>query len=344
MLRAGALALLLSCCSGAWVQQRRARADERVEVMFGVRQQHVPELEASLYAVSDPTSPRYGAHLSQAQVDALVAPSAAATAAVGAFLLEHNVTAVERSGSGDWVRFTATVGALEAMSTTAAEYHHYAHGASRKRTALRCASFALPPRVARYVDVVSPSTRFPPRARFHASGTVVARAAATSGGTSGDGWVSPALIRSQYAVGSFRGSAKGNSQAAAGFWWQEGQIDAKDTRQFWMSQDPKELGTPFTIFGNETWPQHHYDPGAYGAEGALDAQYLSTSGASVPTTYMYFDGFAPGSEYEGVEPWLAFLYHGWATSPARRWSSRPRTARTRPTRTRRSWTGWASSS
>ena len=76
-----------------------------------------------------------------------------------------------------------------------------------------------------------------------------------------------------------------------------------DTLQFWKAYDKQEVGTPFTIFGDESWPKHKYDPGSYGAEGALDAQYLSTTGASVPTTYMYFDGNAPGGRIGDWRVW-----------------------------------------
>lgn len=57
-----------------WLITGRASGDAELEMVVVVKRENLQTLERELYAVSDPASPRYGKHLSKAQVDAITKP------------------------------------------------------------------------------------------------------------------------------------------------------------------------------------------------------------------------------------------------------------------------------
>ena len=108
-----------------WTKAARAPGDAPLTLTFLLRQRNVAELERRLAAVSDPRSPEYGRHLSNAAVHALVAPSAAALSAVRGFLRDHGVRVVDdATPNGDMLTATTTVAKAEEL--LGAAYHRSA--------------------------------------------------------------------------------------------------------------------------------------------------------------------------------------------------------------------------
>ncbi len=72
-----------------WMKSHRAPADALVQLTIGLRQREagLAALQAALLAASDTTSPSYGQHLSQREVDTLVAPHADSVHAVAQWLV-----------------------------------------------------------------------------------------------------------------------------------------------------------------------------------------------------------------------------------------------------------------
>jgi hypothetical protein len=64
-----------------------------------------PELEQHLWELSDPSHPRYGAHLSKEEADTLMAPHPEALDIVNGWLASHGLVeeSLIRSSANDWV-------------------------------------------------------------------------------------------------------------------------------------------------------------------------------------------------------------------------------------------------
>lgn len=136
----------------------------------------VAGLEQALLDVSTPSSSNYGNHLTKAevrnrsiphqdfylidffhQVNAFVAPTDEAVAAVQAWLASHGLVANKSSSSGDWLAVTVPVS--KANDMLSAKYETFTHIASGK-TYARTLAFSLPTEVADFIDHIHPTTTF----------------------------------------------------------------------------------------------------------------------------------------------------------------------------------------
>ncbi|KAJ7696455.1 family S53 protease [Mycena rosella] len=133
-----------------------APASQSLKLRFALASQDIPGLQKALLDVSTPSSPSYGNHLSKEEVNAFVAPTDEALAAVQNWLSSNNVTAVQ-SGAGDWL--IATVPISKANELLAANYETFQHTSSGKSYA-RTLSYSLPAAVAAHIDDIHPSNTF----------------------------------------------------------------------------------------------------------------------------------------------------------------------------------------
>jgi tripeptidyl-peptidase-1 len=125
-------------------------------------------LEKALYDVSTPSSSNYGNHLSKdevsylllefhqsystfPQVNAFLAPTTDAAAALQAWLGSHGLVATKSSSAGDWLSLTLPVS--KANEILSAKYETFEHTASGK-TYARTLSYSLPAEVADHVAAV----------------------------------------------------------------------------------------------------------------------------------------------------------------------------------------------
>lgn len=117
------------------------------------------QLEEHLYAVSDPTSPRYGQHLSKEHVEELTAPSPDALAALNDWLFSHgfDVNELARSTSKDWVKVKTTVQKAEQMLNTT--YHTWKNSKTEE-SLIRTTSWSVPDFLDGHIGLVHPTTMF----------------------------------------------------------------------------------------------------------------------------------------------------------------------------------------
>ena len=107
-----------------WVKQLPAPADHIINLRIGLPQPNFKVLETHLYEISDPDHPRYGAHLSKEQVEALVAPHDESITAVDKWLASHgfNESTISRSPAKDWATIRVPIGLAEKMLDTVSPY------------------------------------------------------------------------------------------------------------------------------------------------------------------------------------------------------------------------------
>ncbi|KAG8735912.1 hypothetical protein FRC10_010012 [Ceratobasidium sp. 414] len=139
-----------------WKAIDRAPAEHLIDMRIGLKQARMAELLSTLTELSDPIHPRYGKHLSKAEVDELVAPRSETVETVEKWLNTHGVNVTSRSAAGDWLHVTVPVARAEQMLNT--RYNVYRHTSGSH--IVRSESYALPRSLDSHIDLVQPTTFF----------------------------------------------------------------------------------------------------------------------------------------------------------------------------------------
>ncbi|KAK3651248.1 hypothetical protein LTR56_002106 [Elasticomyces elasticus] len=141
-----------------WTAGRIARAlpTHRINLRIGLRQGRFDELERTLYEVSTPGHPRYGQHLSQADIHDFIKPSESALAAVKHWLSDYGVHHAIFTQAQDWLSVSLPVEEVERMLDT--EYHVYTHEDGGRL--LRALRWSLPQHLHEYIDTIQPTNSF----------------------------------------------------------------------------------------------------------------------------------------------------------------------------------------
>jgi tripeptidyl-peptidase-1 len=152
-----------------WTRLSRALPTQQLDLHFLLRQRNLPELEAALFAVSDPSSAEYGQHWTLEEVNDLVAPSEQHVSQVLQWLRSHGVSsrAVASTPNSDMMRVRVTVEQAEAMLRT--EYFEFAHNERKDVQIVRTLRYHVPDYLAEAIDVVGPTVRFPSQATVRAA-------------------------------------------------------------------------------------------------------------------------------------------------------------------------------
>jgi tripeptidyl-peptidase-1 len=186
-----------------WDMIGRTDPSVQLELILAVKQTNIVELERTLFAVSDPRSPKYGKHLSNQAVHDLVAPAPESLTAVTDLLREHSLHWTAMTPNSDLISVTCTV--ADAEKLLGATYQTYRHSDSHY-IAYRTSEYSLPTAAASAVDFVSPTVRFPPI-------NPVPKIKAVGGGLG----VFPEGLREIYSIGDTVGSAPKNKHAVTAF-------------------------------------------------------------------------------------------------------------------------------
>ena len=255
-------------------------------------------LTSELMERSDPDSPRFAQWMGRDDVDALLAPPAAAVEAVLAWLGGEG----ERSPTGDWVTLTTTVAHAEALLGGKARFHQYRHASRTDMTITRLdASYLVPAHVDALVDFVGPTIRFPlvvkrPKA-YAAARSAAARARRRLLFGPFGANVNPTTLRKLYnATDAVAAPGTKNIQACASFLGQF--YSPSDLVKFFSKYASSAKVTTPTVHG----PNEASNPGV---EAELDIQYIMGVGRDIPTQFWSTAGKQPGSPEN--EPFLVWL-------------------------------------
>jgi len=158
-------------------------------LLFAVRQ-NVSSLERDLAAVSNPTSPSYGRHLSFQDMARYANPNG--TAAVHAFLEESDVESVTTTPHGEYVKVSMTVGQASKLLRT--RFYNFTRRGDNATFIVRCPGYFLPAGVASQVTTIGYTTSFPSAATADIRGLRV-QASSTP-----NGYATPAVIAAYYGI------------------------------------------------------------------------------------------------------------------------------------------------
>jgi len=283
-----------------WQAEGPAPREQLIELTFAVKQQGLEELERTLLAVSSPSSPDYGQHLTNDEVQRLTAPRPDHARAVEAFLRRHGLEPKKTTPNGDFVVATATVEQAEQMLSTSYVSMTHSSGVAVSRAP---GGYALPAEVAAAVDFVAPTTHLPGAHLPTAHGPAV-----NASDVGVHIFNSPKVLRSLYSIGSAEGKAQSNKQAVTAFLNQH--YGKASLHAFWAmfcggihcgKGEPKLVGDGTTGL-------------LPGTEGMLDIETITGVAGNVDSEYWGFAGKSPDNPQN--EPFMKWLEQVSSTSDA----------------------------
>eukprot|EP00620_Florenciella_sp_RCC1587_P020495 CAMPEP_0182567828 /NCGR_PEP_ID=MMETSP1324-20130603/8939_1 /TAXON_ID=236786 /ORGANISM="Florenciella sp., Strain RCC1587" /LENGTH=653 /DNA_ID=CAMNT_0024781885 /DNA_START=33 /DNA_END=1994 /DNA_ORIENTATION=+ len=301
-----------------WTQGARADADSSMQLHFAMKHRDDVDMEKELLDVSTPGNPRYGAHFSKKQMDALTQPADATVTAVESWLGRQGMvlSKANKQTSNDFVTLEMTVGQAEALLQ--AEYYEYTNADGE--TAIRTPSYSVPSTVDAHLDFVAPTVQFPGlKASVHRirkvkaadeggnppwmSPTGVDSATQEDAADSADSYsyITPDELKTMYNYeGVTANSSTENTQVVTAFLDEYYCTDDLQTFYGKFSTDLKD----FTIAAEvgSTTDDH---PGC-GDEANLDVQYITSTAAGVNTEFWSFSGYSPDKPSIN-EPFLDFM-------------------------------------
>ncbi|KAJ6460107.1 tripeptidyl peptidase A [Mycena vitilis] len=136
-----------------------APADHLIKLRIGLPQSNFDVLEEHLYAISDPYHERYGAHLTQEEIEELVAPHPESVSAVTEWLSSHGIHEddIGHSPAGDWLTIKVPVKLVEKMLDT--RYHVWKDTSSGDHI-VRTTGYSVPKYLFEHVELIQPTTLF----------------------------------------------------------------------------------------------------------------------------------------------------------------------------------------
>ncbi|KAJ7499925.1 family S53 protease-like protein [Mycena latifolia] len=277
----------LSGASQGFAKIGPASASSSTNLRIALASKDIAGLERALLDVSHPSSANYRNHLSKTEVNALVAPSDEAAAAVQAWLASHGLVADTSMSAGHWLAVAVPVSKANGM--LAANYETFVHVSSRK-TYTRTLSFS---EVADFIDHVHPTTAFNnPQSRGLALSIPQLAATMSSDGENSCATITPSMhssastscLQSLYEIPTAAATESSNRIAVAGYINQF--ANNADLEAFLKAfRRDMNSSTTFTAqtFDGVRDPQDASDAGL---EANLDIQYIVSLVTGIPVSFV----------------------------------------------------------
>lgn len=151
-----------------------AASDAVLSLRIALVQSNIDGLVDALYDGSDPSSAKYGQHMSKAevcslvhsiprllliciaraQVETFVTPNPESVTAVNTWLAENDLNATVLSPAGDWLGINVSVS--KANELLSANYSVFTHQTTKSQT-IRTLSYSLPAELSGHVDLIHPT-------------------------------------------------------------------------------------------------------------------------------------------------------------------------------------------
>jgi len=273
-----------------------------MELTFAVKQQGLQELTKHVLRTSDPSSPDYGEHLANDDVQRLTAPQPHHLQAVETFLRQKGLHPRRATPNGDFVVATVTITEAEELLST--RYVTLVHNKGSQVSRV-LEGYQLPAEVAAAVDFVAPTTHVPD-VRWSSNDEAAAQGANASIPDLSL-FNSPKNLRSLYQVGSSEGKAASNKQAVTAFLNQG--YSERSLKGFWLLMCGGihcGKGSP-KLVGDKT-------KGLPGVESMLDIETVTGVAGNVESEFWGFAGKSPDNPQN--EPFLKWLMQLSSTSDA----------------------------
>jgi tripeptidyl-peptidase-1 len=204
----GAVHEKLTALPNGWTHVSTPADDSTVVLSIGLQQQNLDQLESLIYAVSTPSSAKYGQYMEGEELTALLKPSREANTAVLSWLKQAGVKHVH--SDGEWVNFATTVGNANKLLNT--QFNHYENDGVTK---LRTTQYSIPDGLQKHIDFVTPTTYFG-KTVAQAPVVVPQRRQVSKVDASCSQLITPKCLKQLYNVGNYTPSPTSGSKIAFG--------------------------------------------------------------------------------------------------------------------------------
>ncbi|KAH9030335.1 subtilisin-like protein [Lactarius pseudohatsudake] len=264
-----------------------------IDLHVALKSHNESALIEALYEVSDPRSPKYGAHLSREQVARLVAPHTDTLELINSWLAHHGVptSSISTSHGGGWLTL-AGMPVSQANKLLGASYQLYRHTGTNDTTILRTVGYALPAVLHTHVQTIVPTTHFasthtirqtPRRRSVGATADMASREPVTVlSGREPEYVVTPSDLRWLYRTTTYVPTATDqNLLAIAGY--MDDYPGPQDSREFMSQCRTDAVDATFTV---ELLNGSEYDPNHPASEANQNMQYAQAM--AYPTPHLFY--------------------------------------------------------
>jgi tripeptidyl-peptidase I len=138
------------------VRRHRAPPTTTLPVRIGLSQSNIDLAHERLMELSDPTSDKYGQHMSAKEVGDFFRPSSESIQSVRDWLHFSGIDTDRHqvSPGRGWLKFEATVEELESLLST--EYHVYEHS-NTEALHIGCDEYHIPLQIQNHIEFISPT-------------------------------------------------------------------------------------------------------------------------------------------------------------------------------------------
>ncbi|KAH9057760.1 subtilisin-like protein [Lactarius vividus] len=270
-----------------------------IDFYIALKSQRENALVDALYQVSDPKSPKYGAHFSKEQVAVLVAPHPDTLDLVSSWLKHYGIpsSSISTTLGGNWLKVVG-VSVSRANRILGASYQLYQH-VETNDAVIRTIGYSLPEVLHGHIQAIVPTTHFgyplteTMRPQMYPS-------AGTEVLSSREEGITPSYLRSLYkTIGYVPKATDRNTLGIAGY-----------GNQYPIPRDLVAFMVKYRTDGEDATFDvvqingGGYDPNKPGAEGSLDIQYAQAMAYPTPHVY-YSTGGTPKSLTD--DPYIRWL-------------------------------------
>lgn len=314
-----------------WTKLEEAHPTQDIRFHLSMEHNKQEQFEQTLLEVSDPYHPRYGNHLSQEEMKALLRPSSESTLTITTWLREGGAKDIE--DDGEWIHFTSSVQQAENLLNT--KFGLYKHENSGVEST-RAMGYSVPQHCRQHIRMIHPITRFgQPRPQISTTGRFVPLAEQIPAGVSRvantsaagtrptakfdskfcNSTITPDCLRGLYSMGDYQPTPGIGSLGVAGYLDEIPKVQA--LQGFISKHAPYAAGTNISIVAvNGGSVDQAQNLKLDDVEANLDVQYTAPFLAGTSTVYYSTGGLGPlendlnfpkGGAVAGNEPFLDWL-------------------------------------
>ena len=270
------------------IQRSSVQHDHIHDVIFVIHQKNMEQLTSLLNDVSNPTSSKYGHHISRNDV-ADMTSNIEACDAVARYLDALGATIESKTLNCEYITASAMVSLWEKVFDTQFFTFHMTQRDNVELKIVRAEKYSIPHELSQHVDSVFNTIEMP--LQGSSVTTTPMKASKTSDGhisvegTDASTAITPAKLRSIYKMGSSQGSAA-STQAIYGTIKQF--FSPSDLAEFQKSNGLQNQVLSRSV-GNHSSDIECIKNSESCAEANLDVQYIMALSPQSPTAYMYTD-------------------------------------------------------
>ena len=261
----------------------RMSSDYLHDVVFVIQQRNMDKLTDILHDVSDPSSINYGKHMTREGV-AEMTSNPVAREAVLTYLRKNGASIISETLSGEYITSRAPIEIWENFFNCEFFLFHFTQHNGEVSKVVRAESYSIPIALAAHVNSVFNTVQMPhqPMDGFRIN---LGQTKSTEHLEGVENYITPAILRAAYNVGSRQGTASSTQCAYATIDQYYSPADLSKFQSFFQLASQPVANS----IGGHSSDAICISTASQCAEANLDVQYLMAMSPVSPTTFWYSD-------------------------------------------------------